>query len=155
MDLLEGSIKFIEGKVENLYFSFKSDVWTVKLVKKPGVEIPGLVHHLLGLEEREVWKIWYRGVPKVCYGCLQHGHIMRDCKAAPVSLDTLGTGPGLGEIEISAVDVKEEVPDTDKMRTFAQVLRGDNFKSRLELKLSKKKEEEAAIKRQKEEKAAK
>ena len=41
----------------------KTDKWFVKLVKKKGVEIPGVVLHLgseRSGEEREMWKIWYR-----------------------------------------------------------------------------------------------
>ena len=142
-----------EGRVNNQNFSFKSDVWTVKLIKKAGVEIPGLVHHLLGLEEREVWKVWYKGVPKVCYGCLQHGHIQSSCKIAPVTLDTLGSGPAIGEPEVDASG--EMVGHGANLRTFAQVLRGANFKAEVETRLAQQKADEEAARKKEEEKVAK
>ena len=82
-----GEVKELkEGKLSN-FPDIKSDKWQVKLVKRKDVKIPGIVFHLgseRSGEEREMWKIWYKGVPKVCYHCLQGGHVMRDCKSVQV-----------------------------------------------------------------------
>ena len=67
----------------------KTDKWFVRIAKKREVKIPGVVLHL-GLErsgeEREMWKIWYKGVPKVCHKCFKVGHFMRDCRGAGLTL---------------------------------------------------------------------
>ena len=78
----------------------KTDQWKVKLAKGKGVKIPGIVLHLgseRSGEEREMWKIWYKGVPKVCYSCLQEGHIMKDCQAKQITLEDLDNHQGIGD----------------------------------------------------------
>ena len=116
------------------------------------LKILGVVHHLLGWEEREVWKVWYKGVPRVCYRCLQHGHILRDCKSAPVNLMSLGSGSGIGEQEplTGAEGSQVEAGQGGKPRTFAQVLKEDSFTADLKKKIA----DEAAAKKVREEKVA-
>ena len=70
-----GEIKMIkQGKLDKYGIPacahITTDKWFVKIAKKRDVNIPGIVLHLgseRSGEEREMWKIWYRGVPKVCF----------------------------------------------------------------------------------------
>ena len=97
-------------------------------MKKKGVEIPGVVLHLGSEnsgEEREMWKIWYRGVPKVCFKCFKDGHVMRECGEKQVLADTMGCQPGIGEEVVS--DMGEQ--EVGKKRTFAQVLKEQSYKA--------------------------
>ena len=106
----------------------KTDKWFVKLVKKKGVEIPGVVLHLgseRSGEEREMWKIWYRGVPKVCYKCFKDGHVMRECGEKQVLAETMGCQPGIGEEVVTDMGERE----VGKKRTFAQVLKEQSYKA--------------------------
>ena len=61
-----GEVKELkEGMLAN-YPNIKSDKWHVKLAKKKDIQIPGIVFHLgseRSGEEREMWKIWHKGVP--------------------------------------------------------------------------------------------
>eukprot|EP00092_Neocalanus_flemingeri_P041552 GFUD01045253.1.p1 GENE.GFUD01045253.1~~GFUD01045253.1.p1 ORF type:complete len:183 (+),score=58.30 GFUD01045253.1:3-551(+) len=70
--------------------------WKIKLVKKNDIMIPPVVFHAgseRSSEEREMWEIYYRGVPKVCYRCLKPGHFGRECREDPVNLDQLASQP--------------------------------------------------------------
>ena len=147
-----GEVKELkEGKLEN-FPNIKSDKWHVKLVKKKDVQIPGIVFHLgseRSGEEREMWKIWYKGVPKVCYHCLQGGHVMRDCKAAQVTIQTLGSQPGIGE-EVE----EDEAGPRQKERTFAQVLKEASYTALLLTQQEQQRKEQTAAQQKKEENAA-
>ena len=115
-----GEVKdlFQEHLKGELFSHIKTDVWKVKIIKNKDVQIPGIVSRLGSErhgEEREMWKVWYRGVPQVCYSCFQEGHVLRDCKARPVTLATLASQPGIGE-EAVATGEGSQGP-----RTFAQV----------------------------------
>ena len=102
----------------------RTDQWKVKLAKGRDVKIPGVVLRLgseRSGEEREMWKIWYKGVPKVCYGCLQEGHIKKDCQREQITLKDLGCQPSIGET------IETAVPKQN--RTYTQILR--DFGSRI------------------------
>ena len=105
-----------------------SSKWQVKLVKRGGITIPPVVFHAGSerhWEEREMWKVYYRGVPKVCYRCLKEGHLGRDCEDNPVNMETLVTKL---EFEAAPIDNKEEEEVAPK--TFALVVKDKSFTAR-------------------------
>ena len=133
-----GEIKEIkEGKLNApglpAFSHIKTDKWFVKIAKKKDVKIPGVVLHLgseRSGEEREMWKIWYRGVPKVCFKCFKEGHIIKDCMEEQVLADTMGDLPGIGEVVQNSQEEAEKVMEKQGARasvpklikrTFAQV----------------------------------
>ena len=96
--------------------------WKIKLVKKEGIMVPPVVFHAgseRSSEEREMWEIFYRGVPKVCYRCLKPGHFGRDCKDKPVDLEQLASQPQYEAAPAAAVANMEEA---EGPRTFAQIV---------------------------------
>ena len=69
-----------------------TDKWMVKLVKKKEVIIPPVVIHAgseHSPEEKEIWKVFYRGVTRVCYRCYKEGHFSRDCQDNPLTMEHL------------------------------------------------------------------
>ena len=78
-----------------------------------------------------MWKIWYKGVPKVCFKCFKEGHFIRDFQEEQVLADTMGTLTGIGEEEEISVEQQEERVTVSKQftRTFAQVLKEQNYKA--------------------------
>ena len=78
----------------HLGHTMETDKWKVKLVKKKDIVIPPVVFHAgadRSSEEREMWKVFYKGVVKVCYRCLKKGHLGRDCNEAPVNMEYLAS----------------------------------------------------------------
>ena len=134
-----GEVKEIkEGKfnVPGLpsFSHIKTDKWFVKLAKKKEVNIPGVVLHLgseRSGEEREMWKIWYKGVPKVCFKCFKEGHVFKECREDQVLADTMGNLTGIGEEEEIAMEQQGEGEIITKQikRTFAQVLKEETYKT--------------------------
>ena len=55
-----------------------------------------------------MWKIWYRGVPTVCYTCLQKGHVMKDCQAEQITLDELGNEQGIWDTVVNVTVDEDE-----------------------------------------------
>ena len=77
-------------------------------------------------DEKEMWKIYYRGVPKVCYRCLKEGHMGRDCgEDDPLNMETLVTQP-----EFEAAPVETEQVGEAVAKTFAQVVKDKSFTAR-------------------------
>ena len=73
-----------------------------------------------------MWKVYYRGVPKVCYRCLKEGHLGRDCEDTnPVNMETLVTTP-----EFEAAPVETEKDGEAVPKTFAQVVKDKSFTDR-------------------------
>ena len=144
-----GEVKELINVKDKRFPHISSSTWKVRMVRKQNAEIPAVIHHLMGWNEREVWKIWYRGVPKVCYNCLQHDHIQRDCNANPVTLMALASQPGIGE------EIPEIQDNTEQRRTFAQVLKATKFKVDFAAKQELQKVELEAMQRRKEENIAK
>ena len=96
--------------------------WKLKLIKKNNIMIPPVVFHAgseRSSEEREMWEIFYRGVPKVCYQCLKPGHLGRDCREDPVNLEQLASQPEYEEAPAAVVANQEEGVGP---RTFAQIV---------------------------------
>ena len=134
-----GEVKEIkEGKfnVPGLpsFSHIKTDKWFVKLAKKKEVNIPGVVLHLgseRSGEEREMWKIWNKGVPKVCFKCFKESHVFKECREDQVLGDTMGNLTGIGEEEEIAMEQQGEGEVITKQikRTFAQVLKEETYKT--------------------------
>ena len=77
-------------------------------------------------DEKEMWKVYYRGVPKVCYRCLKEGHLGRDCKEDnPLDMETLVTQPEFENAPVETDQVGEAAP-----KTFAQVVKDKSFNAR-------------------------
>ena len=158
-----GEVKEIkEGKLNvpglPTFSHIKTDKWFVKLAKKKEVKIPGVVLHLgseRSGEEREMWKVWYKGVPKVCFKCFQDGHVMRDCKQEQVLADTMGSYLGIGEEAEIAMELQEagETVTNQMKRTFAQVLKEENYKALRKEQEQKRKEKTAMAGLQRKEQA--
>ena len=156
-----GEVKEIkEGKLNvpglPSFSHIKTDKWFVKLAKKKEVKIPGVVLHLgseRSGEEREMWKVWYKGVPKVCFKCFHDGHIMRDCKQEQVLADTMGNYLGIGEEADAAMELQEagETATNQMKRTFAQVLKEENYKALRKEQEQKRKEKAAMASQQRKE----
>ena len=73
-----------------------------------------------------MWKVYYRGVPKVCYRCLKEGHLGRDCEDTnPVNMEALVTTP-----EFEAAPVETEQDGEAVPKTFAQVVKDKSFTAR-------------------------
>ena len=81
---------------------------------------------------------------------------MRDCKARPVTLAALASQPGIGEeaLEAAAAGEGSQGPSGQPLRTFAQVLKENKFTEIQEMKLAKRREEEALARQRSEEKTA-
>ena len=101
---------------------------------------------MLGLssEERELWKIFYRGVIKVCYRCLKEGHMGRDCQNAPVTMEYLA---GQASFEEAPAAISEDDAISGQQRTFAQIVKDNTFvQSRLARDRAAEKKEEIIVK---------
>ena len=99
----------------------------VKLVKKKDITIPPVVFHAgsdRSSEEREMWKVFYRGVIKVCYRCLKEGHLGRDCEDNPVTIEYLAS-QGVYEGAPAAPSDAEVI--SGERRTFAQIVKDKTF----------------------------
>ena len=101
--------------------AMNTDRWSIKLVKNKDIVIPPVVIHAgseRSSEEREMWKVFYRGVIKVCYRCLKEGHLGRECQDAPMEY-------------LASQDAFEEAPAahneqdaiSGEQRTFAQIVK--------------------------------
>ena len=69
-----------------------------------------------------MWKVFYRGVPKVCYRCLNEGHLGRDCVDNSVMRERLASRPEFYEAPAEKSEETEKVP-----KTWAQVLKDKSF----------------------------
>jgi hypothetical protein len=99
----------------------------IKLVKNKDIVIPPIVFHAgseRSSEEREMWKVFYRGVIKVCYRCLKEGHLGRDCQDAPVSMEYLASQPDLEEAPAAP---NEGDVISGERRTFAHIVKDASF----------------------------
>ena len=127
-----GEVKEIKRVTLNKYPSnpnITSSKWQIKLVKKGGITIPPVVFHAGSdrhWDEKEMWKVYYRGVPKVCYRCLKEGHLGRDCGDTPVNMETLVTQP---EFEAAPVETNDQAGEVVP-KTFAQVVKDKSFTAR-------------------------
>ena len=123
-----GEIKDMSQKKTTYHnHTISTDKWMVKLVKKKEITIPPVVVHAgstRSSDEREVWKVFYRGVVKVCYRCLKEGHLGRDCQDNPVSMEFLASQP---EFEAAPVAPIEEEVISGEKRTFAQLVKDTSF----------------------------
>ena len=75
---------------------------------------------------------------------------MRDCKSAQVTIQTLGSRPGIGEV----VDDDVQAGTGQQEKTFAQVLKEASFTALLQTQQKQQKLEQAAAQLKKEENAA-
>ena len=136
--------------------TFETDKWTIKLVKKKDIVIPPVVLHAgseRSSEERELWKIFYRGVIKVCYRCLKEGHMGRDCQNAPVTMEYLA---GQAAFEEAPAAISEEDAISGEQRTFAQIVKDNTFvQSRLARQKAAEQKKEEMIAKAREEKELK
>ena len=116
------------GRIEFQGHSISTDKWMVKLVKKKGITIPPVVFHAgsdRSSEERELWKVFYRGVIKVCYRCLKEGHLGRDCEeTSPVTLEYLASQ---AEYEGAPAAPSAAEVISGERRTFAQIVKDNSF----------------------------
>ena len=111
----------------HLGHTISTDKWTIKLVKKKDIVIPPIVIHAgsdRSSEEKEMWKVHYRGVVKVCYRCLKEGHLGRDCSEAPVTMEYLASEPAFEEAPAAHTDGDVI---TGERRTFAQIVKDNSF----------------------------
>ena len=107
--------------------TFGTDKWEVKLVKNKEIVIPPVIFHLgsnRSSEEREKWKVSYRGMPRICYRCLKEGHVGRECIDNPVDIEQLASDAAFEQAP--AVQGEAEVISGEK-RTFAQVLKDTSY----------------------------
>ena len=110
----------------HLGHTISTDKWTIKLVKKKDIVIPPVVIHagsVRSCEEKEMWKVHYRGVVKVCYRCLKEDHLGRDCTDDPVTMEYLASQPAFEE----APAVQNDGDATGERRTFAQIVKDASF----------------------------
>eukprot|EP00092_Neocalanus_flemingeri_P015301 GFUD01016543.1.p1 GENE.GFUD01016543.1~~GFUD01016543.1.p1 ORF type:complete len:260 (+),score=89.37 GFUD01016543.1:95-874(+) len=116
------------GKTEFQGHSISTDKWMVKVVKKKEITIPPVVVHAgsdRSSEERELWKVFYRGVIKVCYRCLKEGHLGRDCKeTSPVTIEYLASQ---AEYEGAPAAPSNAEVISGERRTFAQIVKDNSF----------------------------
>ena len=111
----------------HLGHTISTDKWAIKLVKKKDIIIPPIVVHAgsdRSCEEKEMWKVHYRGVVKVCYRCLKEGHLGRDCSEAPVTMEYLASEPAFEEAPAARTDGDMI---TGERRTFAQIVKDSSF----------------------------
>ena len=152
-----GEVKeMYRGKIEFQGHNISTDKWMVKLVKKKGITIPPVVFHAgsdRSSEERELWKVFYRGVIKVCYRCLKEGHLGRDCEEiSPVTLEYLASQ---AEYEGAPAAPSEAEIISGERRTFAQIVKDDSFiqtrvaRQKLAHQLSQEKADKARQEREK------
>ena len=107
--------------------AMNTDRWAVKLVKNKDIVIPPVVIHAgsdRSSQEREMWKVFYRGVIKVCYHCLKEGHLGRDCQDDPVTMEYLASQSSFEEAP--AAHNEEDIISGDQ-RTFAQIVKHSTF----------------------------
>ena len=111
----------------HLGHTMDTDQWKVKLVKKKDIIIPPVVVHAgseRSSEEREVWKVFYKGVVRVCYKCLKKGHLSRDCNENPVNMEYLASQSKFEEAPSAPND--EDVVSGEQ-RTFAQIVKDTSY----------------------------
>ena len=125
----------------------KTDAWQIKIIKKKDVVIPPIIWHLgsdRSGEDREMWKVFYRGVPRICYKCGSIAeHVARDCPSkSPLSLWSLGQAPALGEEQ-----EPQEGEERSIRKTFADVVKEDTFRKFHEERV-KKADDEATRKKE-------
>jgi hypothetical protein len=107
--------------------TFGTDQWEVKLVKNKEIVIPPVVFHLgsdRSSEEREKWKVSYRGMPRICYRCLKEGHVGRECMDNPVDIEQLASDAAFEEAPAAPRD--NDVISGEK-RTFAQIVKDTSY----------------------------
>ena len=107
--------------------TMETDKWRVKLVKKKEIIIPPVVIHAgseRSSEERELWKVFYKGVVKVCYRCLKKGHLGRDCTEDPINMEYLASQSMFEEAP--SVPKDDEVA-AGEQKTFAQIVKADSY----------------------------
>ena len=127
--------------------AMNTDRWSIKLVKNKDILIPPVVIHAgseRSSEEREMWKVFYRGVIKVCYRCLKEGHLGRECQDAPITMEYLASQDAFEEAPAAH---NEQDAISGEQRTFAMIVKDKKF---VEIRLARqraaelKKEEMAA-----------
>jgi hypothetical protein len=107
--------------------TFGTDKWEIKLVKNKEIVIPPVVFHLgsdRSSEEREKWKVSYRGMLKICYRCLKEGHLGRECQDNPVDIEQLASDAGYEEAPAAPRDA--DVISGER-RTFAQIVKDTSY----------------------------
>ena len=107
--------------------TFGTDKWEIKLVKNKDIVIPPVVFHLgsdRSSEEREKWKVSYRGMLKICYRCLKEGHLGRECQDNPVDIEQLASDAGYEEAPAAPKDA--DVISGER-RTFAQIVKDTSY----------------------------
>ena len=107
--------------------TFGTDKWDVKLVKEKNIVIPPVVFHLgsaRSSEEMVKWKVYYRGMAKVCYRCLHEGHLGRECQDNPVNIMHLASQ---AEYEKAPAAPNEDDVISGVKRTFAQIVKDESF----------------------------
>ena len=111
----------------HLGHTISTDKWTIKLVKKKDIVIPPVVIHAgseRSSQEKEMWKVHYKGVVRVCFRCLKEGHVGRDCDNDPVMMEFLASEPAFEEAPAAHND--EDVV-TGESRTYAQIVKDASF----------------------------
>jgi hypothetical protein len=89
--------------------------------------IPPVIFHLgsdRSSEEREKWKVSYRGMPRICYKCLKEGHVGRECMNNPVDIEQLASDATFEEAPAAPRDT--DVVSGEK-RTFAQIVKDTSY----------------------------
>ena len=92
-------------------------------------------------EEREMWKVFYRGVPKVCFRCLG-----RDCRDNLVSLEELASQACYEEAPAGPKDDSDDEQELAPI-TFAQIVKETNFTQKREArkKFAEQKQKEKVV----------
>ena len=96
-------------------------------MKNKEIVIPPVVFHLgsdRSSEEREKWKVSYRGMLKICYRCLKEGHLGRECQDNPVDIEQLASDAGYEEAPAAPRDA--DVISGER-RTFAQIVKDTSY----------------------------